>query len=217
MFTGIVEGKVEVLSLTEAAGREVAASLTLGLGAVAPDMRVGDSLAVDGICLTIAELSGKERRARFDILGETVSRTNLVDRAAGDRVNIEAALRADGRFGGHFVSGHVDGAACIEALIPQGTQTLLRCTAGPELLAGMILKGSVAIDGISLTIVELDRRAFAVALIPHTLEVTALADRRPGQRVNIETDMIGKWVRRLLEAEHGRGLDLARLKELGYA
>lgn len=217
MFTGIVEGTVEINDLRTAGVREAAASLTLGLGALAPEARVGDSLALDGICLTITELAGPERRARFDILGETIARTNLVDRKRGDRVNIESALRADGRFGGHFVSGHIDGTACIEALIPQGTQILLRCTAGPELLSGMIPKGSVAIDGVSLTIVELDRRAFAVALIPHTLEVTALAGRRPGQRVNIETDMIGKWVRRLAQTEPAPGLDLARLKELGYA
>jgi riboflavin synthase len=158
---------------------------------------LGDSVSVDGCCLTVAGCAGA--RLRFQAVPETLARTALGDRAVGDAVNLERALRADGRLDGHIVQGHVDGVGRVEALSRQGEDVRLRISCAPELARLLVQKGSVAVDGISLTVVDPDRTGFSVALVPHTLERTTLAQRSVGARVNLETDVLGKYVMLYLE------------------
>ena len=185
-------------------------------------LAVGESIALDGVCLTVAAADGP--RARFDVIAETLRRTTLGRRRAGERVNIERALRPSDRLGGHFVQGHVDGTAVLAERRQSPEEVVLRFRGEADLLDAMIPKGSIAIDGVSLTLVEVDRPAglFSVALIPTTLAVTTLADRRAGDLVNIETDLIGKWVRRYLAdmlggtAGAGEAVTMEKLRQAGF-
>jgi riboflavin synthase len=194
MFTGIVEeqGKVAALAGGAPVARlEIAAALTL------VDTAVGGSVAVNGACLTIVE-----RRARgfvFELGPETLARTTLGGLRAGDPVNLERPLRFGGSLGGHLVLGHVDGVGTVEEVTRVESTTRVRVALpGPELAPLLIPQGSVAVDGVSLTIAALGERWFEVMLIPHTLAVTALGRLAPGQAVNVETDVIGKYLVRSL-------------------
>jgi riboflavin synthase len=193
MFTGIVEETGIVRSLLRGAAGwrlEVAASV------VGEGVAVGDSIAVNGCCLTVVAAEGGQ--LGFDVLEETLRRTNLMDLPPGGPVNLERGLRLDGRLGGHFVTGHIDGQGAIEALEPQGADLWLRVRApagGGRLL---VPKGSVAIDGISLTVAEVEGDLLSVCLIPHTLAATNLRSRRVGDRVNLEFDLIAKHVEKLM-------------------
>ena len=194
MFTGIVEesGTVESFARTSASWR-----LRVRAPRVHAGMAPGDSLAVNGCCLTAVELDGAA--ITFDVLEETRRLTNFQDLGPGGPVNLERSLAADGRFGGHFVTGHIDGLGSVEALDPRGADYWLRVR-GPGGCGRLLIhKGSIAVDGISLTVAEVDGDAFAVWIIPHTMEVTNLGRRRPGERVNLEFDMIGKYVEKLLQ------------------
>lgn len=153
------------------------------------DAAIGDSVAVDGVCLTVT--SNEDGRLAFDVVEETVERT----KPFGDEVNLEAALRAGDPLGGHYVQGHVDGVGTVRS-----TGELLWIDADPNLLRYLVEKGSIAIDGVSLTVAAVDDRGFAVALIPHTLEVTTLGGLSPGDEVNLETDVLAKYVERLLRS-----------------
>lgn len=189
MFTGIVE---EVGTLQRIAGQ------TIGIAAVTVmgDLGVSDSIAVNGVCLTVTSVEGTG--FTVDVVPETRRRTNLGELAIGAPVNLERALAAGGRLGGHIVQGHVEGTARIEAITPDGEAHAWRFAAGRELLRYVVPKGFIAIDGISLTVVDVDEAGFSVTIIPFTRDHTNLRARRTGDRVNIETDILGRYVERLL-------------------
>lgn len=194
MFTGIVE-TVGRVGLVEERGALV--RFVLEAPSVVAGTRPGDSVAVNGACLTVVEV-GAETLA-FEAVRETLGRTSLGGLVPGARVNLERALRADGRLDGHFVQGHVDGAGSVERIERAGEDVRLFVRCAPELAELLVEKGSVAVDGVSLTVVGVRRDGFDVALIPHTLEVTTLGQRRPGDPVNLEADVLGKYVKRYLE------------------
>lgn len=193
MFTGIVEATCRIKSAAAAAG---GLRLSVDLSPVEGSLEVGESISVNGVCLTISGID--KRLATFDAVEETVSRTNLRELKAGDSVNVERALRMGDRLGGHFVSGHVDGAGVLKSAKKLPASTVLTVECEPGLTDQMIEKGSVALEGASLTLTEVGRGRFSVAIIPHTLEVTTLGTKKPGSRLNIEADMLGKWVKKLL-------------------
>jgi riboflavin synthase len=182
MFTGLVREVGKVASFED--GRLVVESQT------AADL--GDSLAIDGVCLTV--VAAEPGRLSFDVVPETLARVKLF----GDRVNVEPALRAGDPLGGHQVQGHVDGVGRVVSVAPEGDGFRARIEAPPELLRYCVEKGSITVDGVSLTVAEVDDTGFEVALIPHTLEVTTLGDLTAGGTVNLETDVLAKYVEKLL-------------------
>ena len=194
MYTGIVERVGEVRAV-EAAGEK--SVLRVDLGPLAEGARSGDSVSVAGACLTLAgEPEGGI--GRFEAVRETLARTTLGGLRTGSRVNLELPLRVGDRLGGHFVHGHVDGVGTVrESGGPEGAH-VLSIAAPHEVLRHLVFKGSVAVDGVSLTVASVGPDGFTVALIPHTLQVTTLGALRPGDRVNLEADLLGKWVRHLL-------------------
>jgi riboflavin synthase len=171
--------------------------ITIDAGEVAEGVRIGDSIAVNGGCLTVTGIDGP--RLAFEAVRETQQRTALADLAAGAPVNLERAMRADGRLDGHIVQGHVDGVGTVRSVKRVGDDVRLCVECGEDLAGAMVEKGSVAIDGVSLTVAGVSRSGFEVALIPHTLDVTTLGARRPGDRVNLEVDVLGKYVKRHVE------------------
>ncbi len=209
MFTGIIEelGTVERVG----AGR-----ITVRAQRVLEGTRLGDSIAVNGVCLTVTHLTGAGFTA--DVMPETLRRSSLGQLRPGSRVNLERAMAADGRFGGHIVSGHIDGMGQILALRDEGNAVWITIAAPPELLRGIVEKGSVAIDGVSLTVAAVTDQDFSVSIIPHTGGQTALLHRRPGEQVNLETDIIGKYVFRLLAPERAPkgGITREFLTEYGF-
>lgn len=216
MFTGIVEQRGRVQRLVR---KERSLTLRVEAPGLARQVAVGDSVSVSGVCLTAVCAAGDV--LDFDVITETVERTTLRRLTPGDAVNLELAMRADGRFGGHFVMGHVDGVGRVLRRDEAPGQTTMRFGCPPEWTALMIPKGSVALDGVSLTLFDLQDGAFAVGLIPHTLEDTTLGLLRPGDGVNIEVDCLGKWVQRLLRAAGGEvkpatGLAEDGLRGMGY-
>lgn len=216
MFTGIVEGTRRIVAAFDAAaGRRI--SLRLDPPLLGEPIALGESIALDGVCLTVAAFDADV--ADFDAIPETLGLTTLGRRRAGDRVNVERALRMGDRLGGHFVQGHVDGIATLDTYRETGGAVELTFRAESKLIEQMVLKGSIAIDGVSLTLATVDAAAstFSVALIPATLALTTLADRRPGDAVNIETDLIGKWVRRYVQPHHSTsGLTMEKLRDAGW-
>ncbi len=176
--------------------QEAGARLVVTAPSIAGELRLGDSVSVNGACLTVTEVAGE--RVAFDAVRETLERTSLGGLRAGGRVNLERALRADGRLDGHIVQGHVDEAGSVRELAVRGNDSRLSIRTSPGFLDWLVEKGSVAVDGVALTIVELAPDGFAVALIPHTLAVTTLGGLAPGDRVNLEADVLGKYVRRFL-------------------
>ncbi|MFH0944388.1 MAG: riboflavin synthase [Planctomycetota bacterium] len=212
MFTGIIEGMAPLVGL-EVTDR--GARLMLDLGEAAEGVQIGDSVALDGCCLTVTTLAGS--RARFDAVPETLSRTTLGERRVGERVNYERALRLGDRLGGHLVSGHIDCVGKLRAVTTRGLEADLEFEVPAPLRRLLIPKGSIAVDGISLTIARLTSEGFGVAVIPHTWKATTLAAKKPSDRVNLEMDLLGKWVERLLT--QGRvegGLSLEDLARAGF-
>jgi riboflavin synthase len=194
MFTGIIEfiGTVKALNRAGESGK-----LTVDIGPLAEDAKIGDSISVSGACLTITATSGGV--AAFDVSGETLARTTLGALKTGDAVNLERAMRADSRLGGHFVQGHVDGIGKIKKISRGHNDWTFEFSAPEELRGQIVEKGSVAIDGISLTAASLTTDGFTVAVIPHTFENTTLGRKRAGDCVNIEADILGKYVRQFLQ------------------
>jgi len=194
VFTGIVEtiGRVAAVDARgELTSLEIAApEILVGVG-------LGDSVAVNGACLTVTAVGSES--LRFEAVKETLERTSLGDLGVGARVNLERALRADARLDGHIVQGHVDGTGTVRRLEHRGDDVRLFVDCGPEVADYLVPKGSVAVEGVSLTVVETQPDGFDVALIPHTLTATTLGEKRPGDRVNLEADVLGKYVRRYLE------------------
>jgi riboflavin synthase len=197
MFTGIVEetGRVERVKV---AAKSI--ELTVTLRRCGRAMKVGDSLAINGCCLTAVNLGsrGRDKLARFDLLKETWERTNLQFVKAGSLVNLERPLRADARLGGHFVTGHIDGVGQITRWERTEKDHVLDISAPPEVMRYVVFKGSIAVDGISLTVAALRPKSFRIWIIPHTYEVTVLRDRQIGDRVNLEADLLGKYVEKFL-------------------
>jgi len=214
VFTGIVRhvGLVRDVRRTSAARR-----VTIDLGPLAEGLCPGDSVAVCGTCLTAGRLDAAA--AQFDVVGETLSRTTLGQLRPGCRVNLERSLRLGDALDGHLVQGHVDGTAQVRS-IRRGDQHVVVFKAGAELTEEMVPKGSVAIDGVSLTLVEVGGEFFSVALIPITLGQTTLGALAVGDKVNVETDILGKYVRRYLSGAKGSssgGLTLEKLRSAGFA
>ncbi|HEY0791754.1 MAG TPA: riboflavin synthase [Chthoniobacterales bacterium] len=203
MFTGIVEATGEVGGVTQTAVPD-AYRLQLSTG-LTSCLQLGDSLAVNGCCLTVAERL-PDGQLGFDLLAETLRRTNLGDLAPGDLANLERPMAAGSRFDGHMVQGHVDQAVRVLAIEPSGRDHRVEVELPPDFARYVVSKGSVAVNGISLTVAELTAKAFVLWIIPHTWEVTNLRQLKPGCRVNLEFDVIAKYVERMLEAR-GVGSD----------
>ena len=195
MFTGLVEETGSVVGFTRNAA---AWRLQIAASTVLAGTALGDSIAVNGCCLTVAHLDAQH--LFFDVLEETRRLTNFSALAVGAPVNLERSLRFDGKVGGHFVTGHIDGLGVVELFEPRGADHFLRVRAPTGSGRYLIHKGSVAIDGVSLTAAEVSGDAFAVWLIPHTLAVTNLRARRAGESVNLEFDLLGKYVEKQLAA-----------------
>jgi riboflavin synthase len=200
VFTGIVEAVGRVVAL-EPQGEK--ARLRIEAPRVADGARLGASIAVNGACLTVVGTTPTE--VVFEAVRETLDRTSLGDLRPGARVNLERALRADGRLDGHIVQGHVDGTGRVRALERCGADVRLAVDCPLDLAKQLVPKGSIAVDGVSLTLVGVSDTGFDVALIPHTLAETNLGDRQPGDRVNLEADVLGKYVLRYLERVLGEG------------
>jgi len=213
MFTGIIQ---QVGTLAGKKARGDGLSLVIRHAPWDSPLIPGESVAVQGACLTVTS-AGKGEFA-CDVLSETLKRTSLGDAAPGARVNLERALRADERLGGHIVTGHVDGLGTVVAFEQKGADWILEVACGDELLAGIVPKGSIAIDGVSLTIADLKPKSFTVHLIPHTLANTSLQGLKKGRAVNLETDIIGKYVQRTLgRMQGGTGVTLEKLKAAGFS
>ena len=217
MFTGIVRhvGKV-IATRPSPAGRR----LTIDLGPLADGLKLGDSVAVCGACLTASAIAGAS--AEFDVIAETLSCTKIGQLRLGSKANLERALRLGDSLDGHLVQGHVDGLARVKS-IRRGDQWVVEFTAPPEVTSLMAPKGSVAVDGVSLTLAATSDAGFSVALIPTTLSETTLPDLKVGDEVNIETDIIGKYVRRFLQqsaapgpATSSGGLTMDKLRDAGF-
>lgn len=213
MFTGIIEsgGVVRAARLGSSGG-----AISVEIGRLAEGTKPGDSIAVNGVCLTVCKLAGIV--ADFDVSGETVVKSSVGKLRVGSVVNLERAMSAGGRFGGHIVQGHIDGTGKIASIDRKGEFAEMRFEVDAELLGEIVAKGSVAIDGISLTVAKLDSRGFAVAVIPVTLKETTLAKAKVGDVVNVETDIICKTIKRQLEqmAGDGGGLSLDKLRGMGF-
>ena len=213
MFTGIIEhlGKVKQVKLQTSS-----AIIVVDVGPLSDDVSPGDSIAVNGACLTVTQI--KDSQVYFDVSTETLSKTNIGELKISDKVNIERSLKMGNKLGGHFVTGHVDGVGVINKVENEPGQCTVWFSVSETLTNMMIKKGSVAIDGISLTIVELREGLFSVALIPYTLGATTLGFKKVGQKVNIETDMLGKWVKRILTVNDSTtsGITEAMLKQKGF-
>lgn len=193
MFTGIIE---EIGSIQGIQHGSQSAVLSIQCKKVLEGTQVGDSIAVNGVCLTVTELGKDGYHA--DVMAETLRRSSLGALRSGSRVNLERAMAADGRFGGHIVAGHIDGTGKIEEIRRDETAVWYRVSAEPEVLRYIVEKGSITIDGISLTVAAVSKNDFQVSIIPHTQANTILADRVVGDIVNLETDIIGKYVEKLL-------------------
>ncbi len=193
MFTGIVEELGEILGRQHY--KESIALLIKG-GNVLDDLREGDSIAVNGVCLTVAKISAAAFYA--DVMPETLRKTNLDELKPGEKVNLERALPVGGRLGGHFVSGHIDGTGTIIGEKREGNAQIKRISSGNQVMRYLVAKGSVAVDGISLTVVDVDKVSFSVSLIPHTARHTTLGYKKSGDKVNLEADILGKYVEKIL-------------------
>lgn len=211
MFTGIIEGVGTVKSIEKkgAFGR-----IVVEAGALLEGTGLGDSIAVSGVCLTVTSLSGNNFSA--DISDETLRVTVLGELKSGDKVNLERSLTLSKPLGGHLVTGHTDGIGTIKRITPKGDTVDMEIKAGPELLAQIVKKGSVAIDGISLTVADISDSGFKVVIIPHTLKMTTLPYKKEGAKLNIETDIIGKYVEKYFSAGRKGGITEDFLSENGF-
>ncbi len=198
MFTGIVEEMGSIVSIARGSHSAV---LTVKADKVLEGSRTGDSIAVNGVCLTVTGIAAG--RFTADVMAETLRRSSLGSLTRGSLVNLERAMAADGRFGGHIVAGHIDGTGTILSMAQEDNAVWIEIRAGQEILKYIVEKGSVAIDGISLTVGKAGEQSFAVSVIPHTGTETTLLRKKPGDIVNLENDIIGKYVERLLHIDSG--------------
>ena len=212
MFTGIIQkiGTVAALQHSGGAGR-----LAIKAGDWTPPVALGESISIEGVCLTVAQFAGEV--LHFDVLAETLAKTTLGGKKLGAELNLERAVRAGDFLGGHIVSGHVDGVGKIRRLGHAGADRVVEVECGQDILRGLVPKGSIALCGISLTVVDLTPDAFTVHIIPHTWANTSLRAARAGDAVNLETDIIGKYVARHLAAHSPATLTLDQLRAAGFA
>ncbi len=215
MFTGIIEEIGTLKSIRKAAHSAV---LEINADLVLNQTRIGDSISVNGVCLTVTGISGTSFAA--DAMPETMNRSNLYLLKSNDRVNLERALLPTSRLGGHFVSGHIDGTGLIESFREDENAIWITISAESSLLRYIIEKGSVALDGISLTVASVSETDFTVSVIPHTRNQTTLCSKRIREKVNIECDLIGKYIEKLMKPESNLppsgGLTMEKLKENGF-
>ncbi len=216
MFTGLIEHISQIESTTPI---ECGKRITLDLGHLKDETKLGDSVAINGVCLTICEY--QDHLACFDIMQETLNVSSFANCQQGQLVNLELAMKADGRLGGHFVQGHIDGLGEITKIHQTPDEILFWVKCPESLMKLMINKGSVAIDGISLTIVKAEKENFYVSLIPTTWEKTNIKERKIGDLVNIEADLISKWINKrlddILENSTESSLTMEKLREQGFA
>ena len=215
MFSGIVEVLGDVRSM---ASGDSGARISIEAGALVEGVKLGDSIAINGACMTVVAFGNSIFEA--DISPESLRMTNLGDLKAGEKVNLEKALVLGDRLGGHMVTGHIDGMGKIRERKADGDSIWLTVEAPPDVMRYLVFKGSIAVDGISLTVATCDEDSFSIAIIPHTSEHTTLTAKRDGAVVNLEADLIGKYVEKLLlphaQARAG-GVSMDKLKEHGYA
>ena len=215
MFTGIVEekGKVRYMQVSGESG-----VLAVKAKKVLQGTKIGDSIAVDGVCLTVTSLQPDGFTA--DVMTETIRRSSLGSCKAGSQVNLERAMAADGRFGGHIVSGHIDGTGVVRSMVREENAVWVSIETSPQILRLIVEKGSICIDGISLTVAKVDETGFQVSVIPHTGEETTLLEKVPGNLVNLENDVIGKYVDKLLglneKEKKESGITMEFLEKFGF-
>ena len=215
MFTGIVEekGKIRYIQLGGESG-----VLSVKAKKVLQGTKIGDSIAVDGVCLTVTSLQPDGFTA--DVMTETMRRSSLGSCKAGSQVNLERAMAADGRFGGHIVSGHIDGTGVVRSMVREENAIWVSIETSPQILRLIVEKGSICIDGISLTVAKVDEAGFQVSVIPHTGEETTLLEKVPGNLVNLENDVIGKYVEKLLglneKEKKESGITMEFLEKFGF-
>ena len=196
MFTGIIEEKGIINRITRGSKSEI---LEIGASEIMSDINLGDSIAVNGVCLTVTEILGNGFKA--DVMAETMRRSSLDSLKPGSHVNLERAMKADSRFGGHIVSGHIDGTGIIKKTVKEDNAMWYTIQADKDILKYIVIKGSIAIDGISLTVAGVTNDSFSVSIIPHTLKSTILAEKKPGDKVNLENDIIGKYIYKFLNKD----------------
>jgi len=220
MFTGIIE---EVGKITAVTKGQRSSQLWVQGAVIIDDLKLGDSVAVNGVCLTVSQLRGNKWMA--DVMSETLSRSNLGDLKGGSAVNLERAMPANGRFGGHIVAGHIDGTGHIVKSTKDDNAVIFEIGAPPKILRYIIEKGSIAIDGISLTVIGMTADSFKVSIIPHTVKQTILGIKKAGDPVNLENDLVGKYIEKLLvnpapktdrNQEKSAGLTIDFLTEAGF-
>lgn len=214
MFTGLIE---EIGSVRRVVSGSEWGSIAIGCKDILPGTKIGDSIAVNGVCLTVTSLQKDGFTA--DVMAETLRRSDLGALRQGDPVNLERAMAADGRFGGHIVAGHVDGTGTLAQKKQEGNAMVLTIAAAPDILYEIVEKGSITIDGVSLTVVSVNQENFTVSIIPHTGAQTILLDKKIGDPVNLETDVIAKYIRRFTtpqQEEKKSGLTLSFLQENGF-
>ena len=208
MFTGIIEEKG--ILKTKEKGK-----LTIIASKVLENTKIGDSIAVNGVCLTVTEFTGDG--FAVDVMPQTLRVSGLAGVSIGETVNLERAMQASGRFGGHIVSGHIDGVGTVRSVKPEGNAVWVEIEPQKELMAGILEKGSITIDGVSLTVAKKRATTFMVSLIPHTREETNMHQWKPGRMVNLETDMVGKYVKQQLESEKPESkITMEFLSEYGF-
>lgn len=220
MFTGLVEEIGVVQSVLKGTK---SAKIVIKAHKVLEDVKLGDSISTNGVCLTVTDF--KSDTFAVDVMAETMRRSNLKNLVPGSKVNLERALRLGDRLGGHLVSGHIDGTGTILAFDKEDNAVWVTIKASPDLLKYIIHKGSIAIDGISLTVAYVDERVFKVSIIPHTKDVTTLLHKSPGDEVNLECDMVGKYIERLIrynnksgnEKNYNNTIDMNFLSKHGFA
>ena len=211
MFTGIVEELGKIKRITRGRDRQ---TITVSCNRILEDIHVGDSIAVNGVCLTVVDY-GKDFFIA-DVMNETFSRSGLGSLVIGSLVDLERAMPANGRFGGHIVSGHIDGTGKIKSMRQDGNAVWFVISAAGNILDGIVEKGSIAIDGISLTVALVSADSFEVSIIPHTLQETVLGHRKIGDIVNLENDVIGKYVKKFMEGQKSTGITREFLLANGF-
>lgn len=206
MFTGIIE---ETGTVINAKG-----PLVIGVSEILKDIHIGDSIAVNGVCLTVTHYDNSS--ISLDVMNETYNKTNLGTLKTGSTVNIERAMSANGRFGGHIVSGHIDGTGTLTEISNDGIAKWLTITAEKNILNYIVLKGSVALDGVSLTVAYIDNKCFKVSVIPHTQSKTTLLLKPVGSKINIENDIVGKYIEKFMHPNTESKITLDFLMENGF-
>ena len=215
MFTGIVEEKGKIKSIQPGTK---SIRLTIGAGVVLEGLKIGDSIAVSGVCLTVVDIFSDSFAS--DVMPETLRMTAFANLKPGDSVNLERAMRSDGRFGGHMVAGHIDGTGVITDIRREDNAVWVKIKASPDILKYVVDKGSIAIDGISLTVAEVQKDYLSVSLIPHTAKETSLLKKNMGDAVNLECDVVGKYIYKFLNADNekkmNKPIDMELLRKHGF-